>query len=179
MDLKKSLVDFRLITATNVSLERLIESGKFRRDLFYRLNMYVISLLPLCDRREDIMPLAEHFIALYWESRGLSPKGFSPEAEELLINYDYPGNVRELKNLVERSAILCQAEKIEGKHLSLPQNSGNDIPAPIHNVRAYIPERNRILEALEGSRWNKREAAKVLGMPYSTLRYKILKLGLQ
>ena len=175
---KEVHVDFRLITATNVSLEKLIESGKFRRDLFYRLNMYVINLLPLRDRREDIIPLAEHFLSLYSESRGIPLQRFSPEAKELLINYDYPGNVRELKNLVERSAILCQKDLIEGKHLGLPQNCGSDTPVPVPNILAHS-ERSRILEALEGCRWNKREAAKVLGMPYSTLRYKVLKLGLQ
>jgi DNA-binding NtrC family response regulator len=170
-------VNIRVIAATNAPLEELVEAGKFRRDLFYRLNVYLINLLPLRERREDIRPLAEHFLSTYATARGFRFDGFSEEAKNVLQGYDYPGNARELRNLVERAAILCRSGQILAEHLNLPKPSAEDIPAkPVH-----LPgdqERARILKALEETRWNRRMAARKLGMPYSTLRYKMQKLGI-
>jgi len=90
---KEISVNVRVIAATNASIEELVEEGKFRRDLFYRLNVYSIHLLPLRERREDILPLAEHFLSAYAKSRSLRFDAFSPEAENLLLNYDLLGNV--------------------------------------------------------------------------------------
>jgi len=174
---KESSVNVRVIAATNTPLEELIKEGKFRRDLFYRLNVYSIHLLPLRERREDILPLAEHFLLTYATSRSLEFDGFSPEAKNLLMNYDFPGNARELRNIVERAAILCRSGLILDKHLNLPEPSEEDIfsqPAQPDDDK----ERTRILKALEEAKWNRRQAAKNLDMPYSTLRYKIQKLNI-
>ncbi|MGA1842119.1 MAG: sigma-54-dependent transcriptional regulator [bacterium] len=174
--LKEIDVNICLIGATNVSLEDMVKTKKFREDLFYRLNIFTIKLPPLRERRSDIIPLAEHFLSTYIKGRGLHIDGFSDEAKEAIIKYDFPGNVRELRNLVERAAILCQYGKIESKHLNLKSYSMdvryNSGQADSEN------ERNIILNALEQARWNRRKAAKDLGMPYSTLHYKMKKLGI-
>ena len=102
-------VQVRVIAATNTSLEELVQSGRFRRDLFYRLNAYAIHLLPLHQRRDDILPLAEHFLAGYAAAKGLSPEGFDADAAAKLLEYDFPGNARELRYLVQRAAMLCRS----------------------------------------------------------------------
>jgi len=174
---KEINVDLRVIAATNAVLEELVEAQKFRRDLFYRLNVYSIHLLPLRERREDILPLAEHFLSIYAAQRGLRFDGFSLGAKDVLMGYDFPGNARELRNLVERAAILCRSGQILAEHLNLPEYSVTDISSE----RARLDddhERAYILRALEDARWNRRQAARNLGMPYSTLRYKMQKLGI-
>jgi len=163
----------RVIAATNRTLGEAVGQGRFRRDLLYRLNLYAIHLLPLRERRRDILPLAEHFLSTYAAPRGLEADGLSPEARDALLSYDYPGNARELRNLIERAAMLCRAGCIEAQHLGLPESSeaGGD--------RDDDQERAHILRALEEAKWNRRDAAEKLGMPYSTLRYKIKRLGIR
>lgn len=171
-------VNVRVIAATNAPLEERVEAGRFRRDLFYRLNVYTIRLLPLRERREDILPLAEHFLSVYARARGLRFEGFSPEAKALLLSYDFPGNARELRNLVERAAILRRSGQIMPEHLNLPGAPG-DAPASPAALPAEGQERAFIVRALEAARWNRRQAARDLGIPYSTLRYKMQKLGIR
>jgi DNA-binding NtrC family response regulator len=173
---KEINVNIRVIAATNTQLEELVKSQRFRNDLFYRLNVFTIKLLPLRDRRSDIIPLAEHFLSTYLIGRGLPIDGFSQEAKDMLINYDFPGNARELRNIVERAAILCRSGLIESGHLSLIK------------ILQYTPsyakpsnekqERQKILAALEEVKWNRRKASEALGIPYSTLRFKLSKLGI-
>ncbi len=165
-------VDVRVIAATNAPLEALVEAGKFRRDLYYRLNAYTISLSPLRERREDVLPLAEHFLSAYAEQRGLRFEGFSPEAKDRLLNYDFPGNVRELRHLVEHAAMLCRSGQVLPEHLALPGGASRPVLPDEPSERAYI------LGALEAARWNRRQAARDLGISYSTLRYKMQKLGI-
>ena len=105
-------VQVRAIAATNAPLEELVQSGRFRRDLFYRLNAYSIHLLPLRQRRADILPLAEHFLASYAAAKGLSLEGFDADAAGKLHDYDFPGNARELRYLVQRAAMLCRSGRI-------------------------------------------------------------------
>ncbi len=163
----------RVITATNVSLESHIENGKFRQDLFYRLNLFPIQIPPLRERRNDIPQLAEHFLKLYKLRTGKHLTGFSKKAMELLLQYDYPGNVRELQNIVERGAILSDQENIQDKHIIIqPIFRKDDIPVPEKSEKRS--EREKILHALEVSRWNRRKAAKLLKIPYSTFRHKML-----
>ena len=165
--------EVRVIAATNRRLGQSVEAGRFRRDLLYRLNLYTIHLLPLRERRRDIIPLAEHFLSTYATLRGLQIEGLSTGAKEALVNYDYPGNVRELRNVVERASMLCRSGHIEAKHLALPET-------PDATDRGdEEQERRDILSALEQTKWNRREAAKKLSMPYSTLRYKIERLGIE
>ena len=174
---KEINANVRVIAATNAPLEKLVETREFRPDLFYRLNVYSIYLPPLRERREDIVPLAEHFLSIYAASRGLRFDGFCTEARNLLLSYDFPGNARELRNLVERAAILCRSGQILTEHLNLPEFPKVNLSSQPHRL-ADDEERARILRALEEARWNRRQAAKNLGMPYSTLRYKMQKLGI-
>ena len=171
-------VNLRVIAATNVPPEDLVQSGKLRRDLYYRLNVYAIRLLPLREHREDVLPLAEHFLTAFAQPRDLAVDGFSPEARILLGSYDFPGNARELRNIVERAAVLCPSGPILPEHLHLSDLSA-DAPAPQVSRPERDDERAAILRALEAARWNRRKAAQALGMPYSTLRYKIELLGIK
>lgn len=173
---KESSVRVRVVAATNAPLEENVRNGKFRSDLYYRLNVFPIRLAPLRERQADILPLALHFLALFTRARGLAQKGFSPEAQALLPKYPYPGNARELRNIVERAAILCGSGLIQPEHLNIfSAPESNTIPGLDHQTDH---ERSFILKALEDARWNRREAAKLLGIPYSTLRYKMQKLGI-
>jgi len=184
---KEITVNVRVIAATNAPLDQFIEKGKFRQDLYYRLNTYAIHLSPLRERREDILPLARHFLTSYSLSRGLKFEGISKEAEQVLLNYDYPGNARELRNMVERAAILSLSGRIEPEHLYLPPGSTDRTkpalgpeaaekkPSPVSGGE----ERDRILAALESTRWNRRQAARELGMPYSTFRFKMQKYNIR
>ena len=174
---KEISVDVRVISATNAPLEELVRARNFRADLFYRLNVYSIHILPLRERREDILPLAEHFLSVYAAPRGLQFDGFSSEARGTLLSYDFPGNARELRNLIERAAILCRSGQIQAEHLNLPTDLSTEIsfsPAETDEEQ----EQARILEALEEAKWNRRQAAELLDMPYSTLRYKMQKFGI-
>jgi DNA-binding NtrC family response regulator len=171
-------VNLNVIASTNTPLEELIEQGKFREDLYYRLNVYQINLTPLRERPEDIVPLADHFLSKFAASRrGIEFTGFSHGAREILLNYEYPGNARELRNIVERAAILCRSGEIEAVHLNIPSSR------PVEKStrppqRKPSGQREAILQALENAKWNRRLAAKALGMPYSTLRYQIHKFGI-
>jgi transcriptional regulator with GAF, ATPase, and Fis domain len=172
---KEIKVQMRVIAATNAPLDQRVEEGQFRRDLFYRLNVYRIHLLPLRERKDDIVPLAEHFLTSYANAKGLKFEGFSEEAKEALLSYDFPGNARELRNIVERAAILCGPGLITPEHLNL-QPVLKTSPAKPEEMNG---ERSKIVSALEQCDWNRRKAAEILDMPYSTLRYKILKLDIK
>ncbi len=170
---KEIHLTLRVIAATNVPLEKYIENGKFRKDLFYRLNLFPIQIPPLRERRDDIPQLAEHFLKLYALRTGKHLSGFSEKAVELLMQYDYPGNVRELQNIVERAAILSDQEMIQEGHVIIQPISQKDhIPAPEKPEKQS--ERETILHALEEFKWNRRKAARSLNMPYSTFRHKML-----
>lgn len=172
---REERVDVRVIASTNVNLESLVEKGRFRRDLLFRLNVFTINLAPLRKRRQDILPLAEHFLMLNARARGTQFSGFSKEAEALLTEWDYPGNARQLRNVVERAAIVRGAGLIEREDLSIGQQveTKSMTPTPIASADN---ERERIVTALEKTKWNRKMAAKELDMAYSTLRYKIIKL---
>ena len=172
-------VQVRAIAATNAPLEELVQSGRFRRDLFYRLNAYAIHLSPLRQRRADILPLAEHFLASYAATKGLSLEGFDADAADRLRAYDFPGNARELRYLVQRAAMFCRSGRIRAEHLALPAKSGPSRPAPSTSPSSEEQERILLLGALEAARWNCRQAAQQLGIPYSTFRYKMSRLGIR
>ncbi|RME64987.1 MAG: sigma-54-dependent Fis family transcriptional regulator, partial [Nitrospirae bacterium] len=117
---KAKTVDLRFVLATHRNLPELVKEGKFREDLYYRINVLTIDIPPLRQRKDDIEPLVEHFIRKYAEEFGKSITGISPEARALLLNYHWPGNVRELKNVVERAVLLCEGSIIQPEHL--PEN---------------------------------------------------------
>ena len=173
-------VNLRIIAATNASLSEFVRNGKLRKDLFYRLNVYNIKLLPLRDRVDDIIPLAEHFLRSYFETKGFIALDFTEKAKSLLQQYDYPGNARELKNIVERAAIFSianKSNKIGENHLILMENIFHQEKAK-ENQHGEISELDRILKVLEETQWNRRKAADILGITYATLRYKIRALGI-
>jgi len=169
-------VNVRVIAATNVDLAKQVESGKFRQDLFYRLNVFAIKLHPLRERIEDIMPLAEHFLQAFALKSGFKIAGFSAEARDALLSYSYPGNARELRNMIERAAILCRSGLIEPRHLNIQEHR---ITLTTLKKQDNEPERSRVVSALEEHKWNRRAAAQTLGISYSSLRYKMKKLGLE
>ncbi|MBY0505656.1 MAG: sigma-54 dependent transcriptional regulator [Bryobacteraceae bacterium] len=189
-------VDVRIVAATNAELRRLVEEGKFREDLFYRLNVIPIQLPPLRDRKEDIPPLVEHFFNVYCREneKMLGPNGksqlrFDPEAMQVLIDHNWPGNVRELENVVERAVVLASSmvvgadvlpdHLLHAGGLRIRRDSaGNLAPdASLYEVVADF-ERTRIVAALEATNWSQTEAAEVLRIPLSTLNQKIKRLNI-
>ena len=170
-------VDVRVIAATNRSLDAMVKEGAFREDLFYRLNVIPIAIPPLRERKEDILPLARHFLAEANRTFHKTVKRFAPETEVLLLGYGWPGNVRELKNLVERLVILSSGESIDA-HQMPPQFSRGaegrpmeETPAEARTLAAI--ERNYILKVMQQTNGNKSEAAKILGITRQTLRKKL------
>src|SRR5881296_4203410 len=172
-------VDLRVITASNRPLETRVKEGQFREDLFYRLNVIPIHIPPLRERREDIMPLARHFVLDANTRFHKSIKGFTPDAERLMVGYPWPGNVRELRNLIERVVILGASEHIEPQHLPVQfaaqarqpvvTESSGDEPRTLAQIeRAYIAQ---IMQRVES---NKSKAAKILGISRQTLRKKLM-----
>lgn len=168
----------RIITATNKNLEELIRQGRFREDLFYRIHVFKITLPPLRERMEDIPLLIEHFIARFNTLQKKDINGVSDEAMSVLMAYNYPGNIRELANIIERAFILCKTGLIEKKHLSeslfvgIADNTGSDFPS-LHDVQsAYL------ITALKQNNWNRQKTARQLHMHKSTLYRKIKALGI-
>jgi len=164
-------VDVRVITATNRHLKTLVEQGKFREDLYYRLNVVTIDLPPLMDRREDILPLAEHFLKKYAEENKNRIKNFSPEVVEFMLNYSWPGNVRELENMIERGVILSKNNAIT--LAELPQDIIHPTPAEGKTIEAVM--RNHIINILEETKGNISKAARILGIRRMTLYNKLKK----
>lgn len=169
----------RIISAFNRNPADLVESGQFRSDLYYRLNIFPIHLTPLRERPKDILPLAYYFLAAYTVRRGRVFDDFSEGAKSVLLDYQYPGNVRELQNIVERTAALCPPEVsvIGIEHLDIQEGVLEELPSQ-SDESAVESESDRIVQALEETHWNRTQAAKNLGIPYSTFRYKIEKLGI-
>jgi transcriptional regulator with PAS, ATPase and Fis domain len=177
-------VDVRIIAATNQTLEGEVEKKRFREDLFYRLNVIRLELPPLRERREDIPLLIEHIMKQRSAMLGALVRRISEEAMETLLNYNYPGNVRELENILEHALIICQDDTIERKHLPLflqrgisrlgsTQDSVEDLTRISLN-----DERHRILETLRRYGWHRGNTARELNMNRSTLWRKMKKYDL-
>ena len=170
--------DVRIITATNRNLQALVQEGAFRNDLFYRLNVVKISLPPLKERKEDIPLLIEHFIKKYSAQQGKDIVGISSGALAILMRYDYPGNIRELENIVEYSFILCEGGYIQPQHLPEPFAAGFEEASPLA-VRDIGPqtlediEKQAIILSLERNQWRKMATCRELGISKDTLRRKI------
>ncbi|HQL24179.1 MAG TPA: sigma-54 dependent transcriptional regulator [candidate division Zixibacteria bacterium] len=153
-------IDVRVIAATNRDLRSMIEKGRFREDLYFRLNVFPIRLPDLNERPEDIVPLAEHFLA----EKGYPERTIPPEVAHLLESYDWPGNIRELRNVIERATILAGGEPLTPEDFSLPvDDSPLTVPAS-SMAAAGLPaaERQIIMDAIERARGNKTEAARLL-----------------
>jgi PAS domain S-box-containing protein len=166
----------RIIVATNKRLEELVQQGRFREDLFYRINVFKITLPPLRERMEDIPLLCEHFIGRFNAIQKNNISGISDEAMAVLMGYTYPGNIRELANIIERAFILCKTGLIEKKHLpeSLFLASANI--SPTDDISLKNMEKTYLVKALEQNSWDRLKTAKQLGIHKSTLYRKIKSL---
>jgi DNA-binding NtrC family response regulator len=172
---KRSIaVDFRIIAATNRDLEAMVRAGTFREDLFWRLNVVSIEIPPLRERREDILELADHFLAHFGRVMNKKELRFSDEARDRLLNHDWPGNVRELRNYVERAVVLGRPPVIEAHDLPLATTTH---AAPAARSLADV-ERQHIEGILDEQGWNISRAARLLGVDRGTLYNKIRKHGL-
>lgn len=169
--------DCRIIAATNRKVEEAIRDGKLREDLFYRISAITIELPPLRERVADIMPLATAFLKRFAAQANRSIKGFSAEAEELLRQYDWPGNVRQLQNEIQRAALMCNADQVSIKDLSVrPESASNGTEDNLSLMEAM--ERNTIVQMLKETNGNKLETAKRLGIGRQTLYNKIKAFGI-
>jgi two-component system response regulator AtoC len=184
-------VDVRVIVASNRNLEEAVRISKFRQDLYFRLAIIPVYLRPLREHKEDIPPLLDHFIRHYNQKFRKNIQGLTREAEELLMNYDWPGNIRELKNAIERVMILAESNRVAAKYLPIRISEGGMMPMPLGQetnggiqlpaggTSLYDVEKELIRQALEQARGNKTAAARLLRITRDTLRYKVRKYGLE
>ncbi len=177
-------VDARVILATNEDLEQLVAEGRFRQDLYYRINVINIELPPLRERISDIPLLAEHFLRTVCEESGRQVRGFSNEAMAAMQRYRWPGNVRELQNIVERAVLLSKSDVIRLE--DLPPAIVSATPVSVAEVTGRTlkealegPERQIILEVLQKHNWNRQKTAEALGINRTTLYKKMKRLGLE
>ncbi len=180
-DTTKKQVDVRILAATNRNLEGLIKEGKFREDLYFRLNVIEIKIPPLRERREDIPALVYFFIDKLAKEHNKKVKGITNEALSFLINYDWPGNVRELKNVIERAVILATGEFITSNELPerIKGNRGLEFPAKTLKESLEEFEKNLILNTLKQVNYNKEQTAKILGIDLATLYRKLKKYQIE
>jgi DNA-binding NtrC family response regulator len=189
-------VDVRVLAATNADLKRLVEDGKFREDLYYRLNVINLSLPPLRDRKEDIPLLVEHFFTVhcrenekFLNSDGTSRLRFENDAMHILMDYNWPGNVRELENALERAVVLANSEEVpvsvlpeqilHSTGVRIPREPGEALPADASLFEIVADfERKKIIEVLEQVGYSQTEAASRLSIPLSTLNQKIKRLDI-
>jgi DNA-binding NtrC family response regulator len=195
-------VDVRILAASNEELIKLVREGRFREDLYHRLNVISVHLPPLRERKEDIPLLVHRFLEQYCKENGKPPCGFTHAAMKLLMDYDWPGNVRELENVVERAVVLSTQEAMDGDLLPesvrtreivrgvrlqlaeflppLPgESGGRSAPAPSLFEILEEVERRIIVDMLERTNWNQTEAAERFQIPLSTLNQKIKRLGIE
>ena len=177
-------INVRIIAATNRNLEKEVAEGRFRLDLYYRLNVFPILLPPLRERREDIPMLITHFIQLYNRKTGNKITGVTDKVLKKLMAYDWPGNIRELEHLIERNILLARSSVIEDINLSTPAQKEYPVTAmPGNHVKTMEEnERDHILAVLKkcnGKIWGAGAAAEMLNLPPSTLKSKMKKLGIK
>jgi two-component system response regulator PilR (NtrC family) len=180
-------VDVRILSATHKNLQLEVEKKHFRLDLYYRLNVILLEIPSLSDRREDIRPLARYLLANITSKTGLTGLALTKEAEEKLEKYPYPGNVRELENILERACAFTDNKLLSADDIQL---SGHPVASSIYGNHAEDPESDveglevkdekvLLMSALEKARWNRTEAARSLGMTLRQIRYRIKKYGLE
>jgi two-component system response regulator PilR (NtrC family) len=188
-------VDVRILSATHKPLAEMVREGSFRQDLFYRINVIEVHVPPLRERRSDIPTLVDHILGRLAAANRELQAVLTPEALEALSNYGFPGNVRELENILERAVALCENHLIAAGDLDLPDNGPETEPVraeprepgvllqpdPGLSLESYMDEieKQAIVRALEKTRWNRTAAARDLGITFRALRYKLKKLGLE
>jgi DNA-binding NtrC family response regulator len=167
-------VDVRIIAATNRDLKEDVTAGRYREDLYYRLNVFPITLPPLADRREAILPLADYFLKKFAVASGKTANRFTTEARTAMENYPWPGNVRELQNVIERAVILAQGE-LDVRHLNLERQGA---PVVSDGSILKVSEMETIRKVLAEVGGNRKRAARILGISLRTLQYRIKEFGL-
>jgi two-component system, NtrC family, response regulator AtoC len=190
---KEIHVSTRIVAATNIDLLEAVHEGKFREDLYYRLNVFEIDIPPLRDREEDVIVLAEHFIQHFNKAYGRNIRGLAPSAKEKLTNYSWPGNIRQLKNAIERVVLVENVEWLEEDHFTLdsvrympkkkivpekitapkPSPNFNKIEIPDEGISLEKFERDIILSALDKANGNLSKAARLLKISRGKLRYRL------
>ncbi len=186
---REETVDVRILSATHKNLAELVAQGLFREDLFYRINVIELRVPALRERPEDIPDIAEAILKRLGRRSGLQPPRLTEDALEQLRSYPFPGNVRELENVLERALTLCVGGVIGAEQINLRATQRTVSPAPLPSATAADGaalgdhleeiERDAIVKALEKTRYNKTAAAKLLGMSFRALRYRIKKLGIE
>jgi DNA-binding NtrC family response regulator len=176
--------DVRVISATNRELEQRVKEGAFREDLFYRLNVVLMSIPPLRERKEDIPVLIDHFLRKYAEENGKEIAGLSSEAQDVLLKYDYPGNVRELENIIERAVVIAREEVLSVEDLPFRESmeeaaTGRKTEDGLLRGSIEELEKKLIVEAMEKAGDHQSRAADLLGISERMLRYKLKKYGLK
>jgi two-component system, NtrC family, response regulator AtoC len=180
-------VDVRLIAATNRDLPAMVQAGQFREDLYYRLNVVSIEMPPLRERKEDIVPLANAFIRKFAGELKKKIEGIEPEAQKMLMRYNWPGNIRELENTIERAMLLAEGRAIASGDLRLGEvatpGSGREQASVVKIPPTGIPlediERHALIEALKMSNWVQKDAAELLSISPRVMNYKIKTLGIE
>jgi two-component system response regulator PilR (NtrC family) len=177
---REQAVDVRILSATHNDLAQLVAEGHFREDLYYRINVIELRVPPLRERGEDVLLLADHILGRLADAMGMKTPALADSARTALLEYHFPGNVRELENVLERALTLSGGGVIEAHEIELRAQPGTERRAgePLGEQLEAI-EREAIREALERARYNKTEAAKLLGITFRQLRYRIRKLGLE
>jgi two-component system response regulator PilR (NtrC family) len=179
----------RIVAATNRDLGQEVQRGRFREDLYYRLNVIQIHMPPLRDRREDIPLFVDRFLTRFAAEQGRPRPRLTPEAERLLLAHDYPGNVRELANVVERAVTLCEGDVIRAEDLPAPMRGPVDVapeggqvalPEVGLDLQAHLDaiERRILEQALERAGGVKTDAARLLALTFRSLRYRLAKYGI-
>jgi transcriptional regulator with GAF, ATPase, and Fis domain len=174
-------VDVRVIAATNRDLEEEVAKGRFRNDLYYRLNVLPIAIPPLRSHAEDVPMLVEYFIDAFNTEFRKHVQGATPAAYSALEHYGWPGNVRELRNVVERAMLLSESDRLEVRDfasLSTTVGSGDQFELPARGVELEALERSLVIQALKRSGGNQTKAASLLGLNRDQIRYRIEKFGL-
>jgi len=175
---KTEHADVRVVAATNKDIAAMVETGEFRNDLYYRINVITIEIPPLRERREDIPLLIEHFLDRFNRLKGKDVKGVSPDALQILMRHDYPGNVRELENAIEHAFAVCRGSRIRSDHLPprlLPAGgAGLGLPASLDEAEADF-----LMRALASHGWNRAATARDLGIHKTTLWRKMKRLGIE
>jgi len=186
-DTRELPVDVRILSATHRKLDELVKAGKFREDLYYRINVIELRVPALRERLDDVPQLVEMLLDRVSKQIGVPRPAISDDAMEKLLSYPYPGNVRELENILERAVTLCAEDRVEPQDIQLKQGAGFvDLPSVVDEMAAdglegqlEHLEREAIVKALEQTRYNKTRAAELLGMTFRQLRYRVKKLGIE
>ncbi|HEU0141580.1 MAG TPA: sigma 54-interacting transcriptional regulator, partial [Bryobacteraceae bacterium] len=168
-------VDFRCVAATNKPLEMMVKEGTFRPDLFYRLNVFSIHLPPLRDRKEDIPILVSHFLEKYAAAMNRPVPDIGGEGLDLLINYNWPGNIRELENAIERAMVINRGQEIKASDFPFQLNA----PEPVQGKTLEDIERIHIQRVLEETNWNLSRTARILAIDRTTLYNKLRRYGMR